>query len=363
MTRRTPLYAAHVRADARLVDFAGWLMPVQYKATGVLAEHAAVRERAGLFDVSHMGRLSFRGPDAAAMVNRLITNDVGSLPDGKAQYTAICHDNGGILDDAISYRFASDEVMMVVNASNKDKIVAWFRERATGDAEWRDVSDELALIAIQGPRAHTVTDRLFDGAATMQPFEVRRFGDAVLATTGYTGEPGFEIFVPTERAEAVWDALLDAGRPEGLVPAGLGARDTLRLELKLCLYGNDIDESTNPIEAGLSWVCKLDKPGGFIGCEALRAVKANGTTRRLVGLEMVERGIARHGYPVLDSAGREIGRVSSGTKSPSTGAAIAMAWVDKPHHKRGTSVRVQIRSRQVGARIVKTPFYRRQEAS
>ena len=341
-----------------MVEFAGWHMPVQYK-TGLIAEHKAVRQAAGLFDVSHMGQLDFRGPGAVAMVNGLITNDLERIPNGKAQYTAICNDDGGILDDGISYRLADDHVMMVVNASNTPKIVAWFRERAQGDAEFTDVSDEWALFALQGPRAADILPRVIPGAEDMGAFEVRQLGDAIIATTGYTGEAGYEIFVPAAQGADIWAALLAAGTDFGILPVGLGARDTLRLESKMCLYGNDIDESTNPIEAGIGWAVKTEKATGFIGQEALRAVKAGKTTRRLVGLILTARGIARHGYPVHDQTGQQVGRVTSGTMSPTLGEAIALAYVDKPHHKVGTPLNIAVRKRMVACEVAKTPFYRR----
>lgn len=352
---KTPLYDAHVRHGAKMVDFAGWDMPIQYAGTGLLAEHKAVRERAGLFDVSHMGQIDFRGPDAVAVVNRLITNDLEAIPDGKAQYTCITNDDGFILDDAISYRISKDHVLMVVNASNVGKIDAWFRKRASGIAGPVNVSDRWALLALQGPEAPAIGARLIPEAAGMKAFEVRVAGDLVLASTGYTGEPGFEIFVPPARAEALFERICE----QGAVPIGLGARDTLRLEMKYSLYGNDIDEFTNPLEAGLGWVTRLDKREGFIGRDALVRVREQGVSRRLVGLHLTERGIARHGYPVLSGSGEAIGTVTSGTQSPSTGEAIAMAYVALPHDAVGTRLQVEIRGRPVACEVVKTPFYKR----
>ena len=352
---KTPLFDAHLRHHGKMVDFAGWDMPIQYADTGLLAEHKAVRERAGLFDVSHMGQIDFRGPDAVEVVNRLITNDLEAIPNGKAQYTCITNDGGFILDDAISYRIASDHVLMVVNASNVAKIDAWFQKRATGETRPVNVSDRWALLALQGPLAPAMGARVIPEAAGMRPFEVRVAGDLVLASTGYTGEPGYEIFVPPARADALFEQLCE----QGAVPIGLGARDTLRLEMKYSLYGNDIDEFTNPLEAGLGWVTKLDKRGGFIGRDALVRIRDEGVTRRLVGLRLTERGIARHGYTVLSAGGEPIGTVTSGTQSPSTGEAIAMAYVALPRDKIGTKLQVEIRGRPVGGEVVKTPFYTR----
>ena len=359
---KTALYDAHKQANARMVDFAGWDMPVQY-ANGLIAEHHAVRNNAGLFDVSHMGQLLFEGADAVGMVNRLISNDLTSIGNGQAQYTTICNDAGKILDDAISYRLADDKILMVVNASNVGKIDRWIQERGTGDAVMTNVSDQYALLALQGPKAHGIAERVIPGAGAMTPFQVRQFGDRILATTGYTGEAGFEIFVPPSQAQDLWHALLDAGHSDGLVPVGLGARDTLRLEMKYSLYGNDIDETTHPLEAGLGWVTKLNKDGGFIGCDALRAIKEAGMTRRLVGLQILDRGIARHGYDVyLPGESSPAGVITSGTKSPSLGTAIAMAYVAPPHHKSGTQLEVDMRGRRLAAAVVKTPFFRKETA-
>ncbi len=356
MSERTPLYDVHKALGARMVPFAGYLMPVQYK-TGLLAEHKAVRTSAGIFDVSHMGQLEFTGPDAVGMVDRLITNDLGTAANARAVYTVICNDAGTILDDAIAYRLADDHVMMVVNASNVAKIAAWVAERATGDARWENVSDAWSLLAVQGPKANGIIDAVIDGGGRLDAFGVGVFGDRIVAATGYTGEAGAEIFVKNEDAEALWTALMAAG---DLTPCGLGARDTLRLESKLALYGNDIDETTNPIEAGLGWTVKMDKASGFVGRDAIAAIKQAKTTRRLVGLQVTGRGIARQGYSLLSADGAPVGRVTSGTRSPTLEIAIALGYVDKPHHMVGTSLLVDIRGRQVEARVVKTPFYKRE---
>ncbi|MBT9557919.1 MAG: glycine cleavage system aminomethyltransferase GcvT [Myxococcales bacterium] len=357
---RTPLYDRHVALGARMVDFAGYLMPLNY-GKGQLAEHHAVRSGAGLFDVSHMGQVRFQGPDAVAVVNRLITNDLAALPDGKALYTACCRDDGGILDDLICYRRSATDVLIVVNASNVAKIVAWFEARATGESRPVDVSDHYALLALQGPRAAELLSSVHPAATSMRPFHLSsfedpRFGSVLVASTGYTGEAGFELFVAPDRAVALFDHLLEGGAE----PIGLGARDTLRLEMKYALYGNDIDETTNPLEAGLGWVTKLDKPGGFIGQDALRAIAAAGVTRKLVGLEVEGRGIARHGYPVHAPGGDSIGVVTSGTIGPTVGKAIAMAYVSTPYSALGTRVEIDIRGKRTEAVVCKTPFLMRQ---
>ncbi len=350
----TPLHDRHVALGGRMVDFAGWHMPIQYPA-GQVEEHRCVRTSAGLFDVSHMGQLRFRGPDALDVVNRLITNDLAAVPVGKAQYTAFCRDDGGILDDAICYRLAEDDVMVVVNASNTARMVAWTAERATGLARPVDQSEGWALLALQGPEAPALLERILPGGAAMAPYAVRAVTeDLIVASTGYTGERGFELFVRPEAAGALFDRLV----ADGAHPIGLAARDTLRLELGYALYGNELDLTTNPLEAGLGWVTRLDKAGGFIGRDALLAVKAAGVQRRLVGLEIVGRGIARHGYPVLSSTGEVLGEVTSGTQSPTLGRAIAMAYVRRPHDAVGTTLAVDVRGRPVEARVAKPPFYR-----
>ena len=356
---KTALYDRHVALGARMVDFAGYQMPLNY-GKGQLQEHHLVRSGAGLFDVSHMGQVRFQGPDAVAVVNRLITNDLQALPDGKALYTACCRDDGGILDDLICYRRSVTDVLIVVNASNVAKIVAWFESRATGESRPVDVSDQYALLALQGPKAAEILSAAHPAAMTMRAFQLSsfedpRFGAVLVASTGYTGESGFELFVAPERAVTLSDHLLERGAE----PIGLGARDTLRLEMKYALYGNDIDETTNPLEAGLGWVTKLDKPEGFIGQDALRAIAAAGVTRKLVGIELEGRGIARHGYGVHVPGGESVGVVTSGTIGPTVGKAIAMAYVATAQSAMGTRLEVDIRGKRTEAVVCKTPFLTR----
>jgi aminomethyltransferase len=325
---RTPLYAEHVRLGAKLVPFAGWEMPIQYQ--GIAAEHTAVRERVGLFDVSHMGELHVTGPGALAAVDSLITNDLSKAENGQAVYTCCCNASGTILDDLIVYRRAEDDVLVVCNASNRPKIAGHFREALRGRAEFRDESDDTALIAVQGPRA---LELLRLAGASLDPTQLRPFRFAAgsvagvqvtIARTGYTGEDGVELFCPNAGAAQLFSSLLDAGKGLGAQPIGLGARDTLRLEARLSLYGNEIDETTNPIEAGLGWVVKLDKPGGFLGRDALVEIKADGPKRAIAGFEMVGRGIARHGYPLLSMSGEPIGVCTSGGPSPTLGKSIGL---------------------------------------
>ena len=359
--RRTPLHALHVAAGARMVEFGGWDMPLQYQ--GIVAEHRACRAGVGLFDVSHMGEVALRGPRAAEAVQRLVTNAVGKLDDGAAMYTVMCYPDGGIVDDCIVYRRAADDYMVVVNASNTEKDLAWMRENAGAVAEVSDESEATGLIAVQGPQAVATVSRLADqDLAAVKRFRFARAAVAgvpcLAARTGYTGEDGFELACPAGRAPALWSALVEAGG----VPIGLGARDTLRLEAKLCLYGNDIDETTTPLEAGLGWVVKLDA-GDFIGKAALARQKAEGVTRSLVGFRIDGRGIARHGYPIVDrarpAADQVIGQVTSGTTGITVGGAIGMGYVPVALAAAGTALTIDCRGKDVSAEVVKGAFYQR----
>ncbi len=362
-TKRTPLHDDHVALGARMVPFAGYDMPVQY--TGIVDEHTAVRTAAGLFDVSHMGRLEMRGPYALDVVNYLVTNDVAKLADGQALYTCCCNADGGILDDLIIYRVARDRVVIVCNASNRAKIVAVFEKAAKDHCEFRDKSDATALVALQGPKAFEVLGLAGDDAARLRELKSFHFREAVVAgvrctvaRTGYTGEDGVEIFCDAKDVRALWQALLRLGGPLGAKPAGLGARDTLRLEARLSLYGNDIDETTNPIEAGLAWVVKLDK-GAFVGQEALTEVKERPLPRKLAGFEVTGRGISRHGYPLLDGSGKAVGVCTSGAPGPTVGKNIGLGYLPTAMTEIGTTLRVDCRGKQVEAVVVKTPFYKR----
>ncbi len=365
--KRTSLYEEHKKLGARLVPFAGWEMPIQY--AGITAEHEAVRTRAGLFDVSHMGELLLEGEHAEALVDYLVTNDLRRLDHGQAMYTCCCNEQGTILDDLIVYKHRSDRIVVVCNASNRDKISRHFAKAAEGHCQFRDISDETALLALQGPRALALLERagpdLGDVGKVLGSF---RFKEgkvagvrATVARTGYTGEDGVEIFTAWADAPAVWRALFAAGESFGLAPVGLGARDTLRLEARLSLYGNDIDETTNPIEAGLGWVVKLDKPD-FVGKAALLLVKRAGPTRKMVGFEMTGRGIARHGYPLLDLAGKTVGVCTSGGPAPHLGKNIGLGYVPAEMSEVGTKLAVDCRGKPVDAVIVKTPFYKRPQA-
>ena len=356
--KRTPLFAAHVKAGARMVPFGGWEMPVQYR--GIVEEHRAVRAAVGCFDVSHMGEFEVEGPGALAALQRLTTNDVTALEVGQVQYSVLCYSHGGIVDDLTVYRLAPERYMITVNAGNIDKDWAHVTERGEAGARWRNVSDATGLIAVQGPKAEALVGRL--AQADVTGIGYYRFAHGAVAgvttlisRTGYTGEDGFELYVAAGDTARLWDALLETGRADGAVPVGLGARDTLRLEMRYALYGNDIDETTNPLEAGLGWVVKPAK-GEFIGREAIERMRAGGPPRRLVGLEMTERAVARHGYPVVKD-GTPTGVVTSGSYGPSVDRYIALAYVGSAHAAVGTELGVEIRGQVKSARVVKTPFH------
>ncbi|ORJ57131.1 glycine cleavage system aminomethyltransferase GcvT [Geothermobacter hydrogeniphilus] len=361
MLKTTPLNKIHRQLGARMVDFGGWDMPVQY--SGVIAEHLAVRTAAGLFDVSHMGEIEVRGADALAYIQQLTTNDASKLSDGQVQYSAMCYKNGGVVDDLTLYRFAADHYLFCVNASNIEKDFAWMQE-VLNNGEYTDVSltnrsDSFAQLALQGPRADAILAKLTD--TDLEAIEYYRFAEGevagaatIISRTGYTGEAGFELYFAPEQAETIWQALMEAGAPEGLLPIGLGARDTLRLEKKYALYGHELSSQITPLEGGIAWITKLDKPS-FIGKEPLCQMKNAGVPRRLVGLRMTEPGVPREHYPVF-IGDQEVGIVTSGTMSPSLRVGIALALISTGHHSIGTEVSIGIRNRQVAAEIVKTPF-------
>jgi aminomethyltransferase len=342
-----------------MVPFAGFEMPVQYP-TGITAEHKAVRERAGLFDVSHMGELELRGPDALALVQRVTVNDASRLAVGQAQYSAMCLGHGGIVDDLLVYRYP-DHYMLVVNASNHDKDLDWIRAAAGGlDVAIEDRSDETALLAVQGPSSRELLRPFVDFDVDEVGYYRFREGTVAgvagtISATGYTGEDGFELYVPAAGAVALWRTVLAAGQAVGLLPAGLGARDTLRLEMGYPLYGNDLDEEHTPLEAGLGWLTKLDK-GEFTGRDALLAQKQRGLDRRLVGLVLAERGFPRPGYRVLAN-GQDVGVVTSGTVSPTLGEGIALAYVPTALSQPGTELQIDLRGRSARAHVVRPPFH------
>jgi aminomethyltransferase len=363
--RETALRSRHEALGARLIPFAGWLMPVQY--SGVIDEHRTVRSAAGLFDLGHMGQVRVTGADALPYLQLITTNDAAVLEPGDAQYSLLPNEQGGVIDDIIVYRLPDEPgYLVVVNAANHAKDVAWMLQQSARrelEVDVEDVSDSLGMIAIQGPAAAEIVAGLTEADLSgLEPFHSRRATVAglpvLVARTGYTGEDGFEFYVPQEQTAALWDALLAAGAPRGLKPIGLGARDTLRLEARMPLYGNELADDISPIEAGLGWAVKLDK-GSFIGREAIAAVKESGPSRRTVGFRLLERaGSARHGYPVeLD--GRRVGVVTSGAHSPTLGAEVGLALIDAHVAGIGKPLEIVIRGRPVRAEQVKLPFYRR----
>jgi glycine cleavage system T protein (aminomethyltransferase) len=361
--RRTPLYENHGRLGAKMVDFGGWAMPVSYP-TGILDEHRATRTAVGMFDVCHMGEVHFVGSGAAATVQRLVTNDVARLENGRAFYTVACLKSGGIVDDLIVYRLQPDHYVAVVNASNIDKDVDWFQEHKGAACDVQDRSEMTGLIAFQGPGAAQALAPL----TTFPLDQLRTFSFATdvtvaglpiwIARTGYTGEDGFEIFCDAKDAPTLWDRLVDAATTAGGKPVGLGARDTLRLEARLPLYGNDLDQETTPLEAGLGWVVKLDGDD-FIGRDALRAQAAAGVARKLTGFVMTERGIARHGYAIFDADGAAVGTVTSGGPAPTLAQNVGLGYVPTRLSVTGTKLSIDCRGKRVGAEVVSGPFYKR----
>jgi aminomethyltransferase len=358
--KRTPLYGAHRRAGAKMVEFAGWEMPVHYR--GVIDEHVAVRTRAGLFDVSHMGEIEIRGPGALELCQKLSANDVSRIKLQQAQYNLLMNEKGGIVDDVIFYRVEPDFFLICVNASNSDKDFAWIQKHAEANVELENASSRYAQLALQGPLAETILQPL----TSLRLGEIKSFffawGDVcsvrcLVARTGYTGEDGFELYCDSVEAERLWNALLESGGPMGLEAAGLGARDTLRLEKAYPLYGHELDDTTTPLEAGLEWVAKLAK-GPFLGREVLLEQKEKGIRRKLVGLELLEPGIARSQYSLFKN-GRTIGRVTSGTKSPTLGKAIALAYTVIEEAALDNPIEVEVRGRKIRAKIVPLPFYGR----
>jgi len=356
--KRTPLNATHRALGARMVDFAGWEMPVQYRS--IIDEHTAVRTRAGLFDVSHMGEVDVRGAGALAACQYVTANDVGRLQDGQAQYTLLLTPDGGVVDDVLVHRRAGDHFFFCVNASNRERDVDHLRAHVRG-AEVIDRSDDYALLALQGPRATAILARL----TPVHLAHIRRFAfaddevagrRAMVAHTGYTGEDGWELYCAPGDAAALWDAILAAGQADGIAPAGLGARDTLRLEAALPLYGHELDENTTPFEAGLGWVVRMEK-GDFLGRAALAVHRERGPRRSLVGVVLGEAGVPRAGYRLLCD-GKPVGAVTSGTMSPTLGKGIALGYVEPTASGVGTTLAVEIRGRAVAAQVVRLPFYR-----
>jgi aminomethyltransferase len=359
--KRTALSHIHESLGAKMVPFAGYLMPVQY--SGVIDEHHAVRNGVGVFDVSHMGEFIVRGPGALDLIQQVTTNDASKLAVGKVQYSCLPNETGGIVDDLLVYRMQHGDdhhYVLVVNASNIAKDWAWINARNTHDARLEDISDRMSLLAVQGPKAVDTLKGLFAEDIASMPYytamyaEMKGVGLVLISTTGYTGAGGYEVYVPNPLAEKAWHAVMAAGKPFGIKPCGLAARDTLRLEMGFCLYGNDIDDTTSPIEAGLGWITKFTKD--FTNSAAIKAHKESGTARKLVGFELLERGIPRHGNAVVDVQGATIGTVTSGTMSPTLNKPIGMAYVPTALSAPGTEIIIDVRGKQLKARVVKVPF-------
>ncbi|MFN2373735.1 MAG: glycine cleavage system aminomethyltransferase GcvT [Cyclonatronaceae bacterium] len=365
MPKRTPFFDVHREAGAKMIDFGGYEMPVHY--SGIRREHQAVREHAGIFDVSHMGEFFISGDKAEALLQHITVNDVSKLVPGKAQYNAMCYPDGGIVDDLIVYKLADDRFMMVVNASNREKDLEWVTTNNPMNALVEDLSNDMCLLAVQGPKAESILQKITGTPLSEISFytfatgRLAGFDGVIISATGYTGERGFELYFDQRDADprAIWAAIMHYGVPEGLEPAGLGARDTLRLEMGYALYGNDISRDTNTIEAGLGWITKLAK-GDFIGREILAKVKQTGPARKLCGFVMAEdRAIPRQGYEILSESGDVIGAVTSGTQSITSGAGVGMGYVKTEFSGEGTNIMIRVRNRDVPAGIKKPPFIRK----
>lgn len=356
--KTTPLTSIHESLGAKMAPFAGYLMPISY--SGINEEHRRVRESAGMFDVSHMGEFIIEGPGALELIQWVTTNDASKLSSGKVQYSCLPNEKGGIVDDLLVYMLGHNRYMLVVNASNIEKDRNWILSQNRFDATLTDISDDTALLAVQGPKALSILQKLTDVDLEAIPYyhfgmgRFAGFDDVILSNTGYTGAGGFEIYVPNVNAAACWNAIMEAGKAYGILPCGLGARDTLRLEKGFCLYGNDINDETSPIEAGLGWITRFSKP--FVHHEFHRSLKENGPAKKLCGFEMTGRGIPRQHYKILSSDGTLVGEVTSGTQSPSLNRAIGMGYVAAEFSHPGQEIMIEIRNQPVAARVVKLPF-------
>lgn len=359
--KHTALTDIHKQLGAKMVPFAGYLMPVQYE--GINIEHTAVRNACGVFDVSHMGEFILKGEGALDLIQRITSNDASKLSPGKAQYSYFPNETGGIIDDLIVYHLEDGHWMLVVNASNIEKDLEWIRKNNINNVEIIDISDRTSLLAVQGPKATEILEKLTDTDIRSIPYYnfskgvVAGCTNVVISNTGYTGAGGFELYFDNKHAVKIWNALMDAGKDEGIRPAGLGARDTLRLEMGFCLYGNDIDDTTSPLEAGLGWITKFTKE--FTNSTALKAQKEAGVKNKLAGFEMVDKGIPRHDYEITDGKGNVIGRVTSGTQSPTLQKAIGMGYVPAELAGEGSEIYIRIRDKELKARVVKLPFIKK----
>ncbi|SDM16451.1 glycine cleavage system aminomethyltransferase GcvT [Bacillus sp. OK048] len=360
--KRTPLYEVYKEYGGKTVDFGGWELPVQFSS--IKEEHEAVRTRAGLFDVSHMGEVIVTGPDSLNYLQKMLTNDISKIKNGGAQYNAMCYENGGTIDDLLVYKIEDNHYLLVVNASNIEKDLSWLENHLDGEVSIENLSEKMALLALQGPLAEKVLQKL--AGSDLSKIGVFKFQqeveingkNALVSRTGYTGEDGFEIYCDSSDAVELWKAILSAGKEEGVVPCGLGSRDTLRFEATLALYGQELSPDISPLEAGIGFAVKLNKEADFIGKEALKQQKEQGTARKSVGIEMIDRGIPRHGYPVYK--GEElIGEVTTGTQSPSLKKNIGLALIKSEHTELESELEVEIRGKRLKAKIILTPFYKR----
>lgn len=363
--KRTPLFDVYKEYGGKTIDFGGWELPVQFSS--IKEEHEAVRTKAGLFDVSHMGEVEVKGPGSLAYLQKLMTNDVSKLKNGGAQYTAMCYENGGTVDDLLVYKIEEDHYLLVVNASNIEKDYEWMKDHLEGDVEIKNLSEDMAQLALQGPAAEEVLQKLASEHDLSQigffKFieEVDLNGKkALVSRTGYTGEDGFEVYCKSEDAVSLWKDILETGKSAGVVPCGLGARDTLRFEANLALYGQELSPEISPLEAGIGFAVKLNKEEDFIGKEALKQQKENGVPRKLVGIEMIDRGIPRHGYPVYKGDAK-IGEVTTGTQSPTLKKNIGLVLIDSNETEIGNEVEVEIRGKRLKAAVSATPFYKREK--
>ena len=359
--KNTALSQKHIALGAKMVPFAGYNMPVSY--TGLNDEHATVRNSVGVFDVSHMGEFILKGDHALALIQKVTSNDASVLVDGKAQYSCLPNNDGGIVDDLIVYRIDAKTYMLVVNASNIDKDWNWIKQHDTFGVDMQNISEKTSLLAIQGPNAMATLQKLTDINLAEIPYyafvkgKFNGIDNIVVSNTGYTGAGGFEIYFENEHAIDMWDSIFDAGKEFGIKPIGLGARDTLRLEMGFCLYGNDIDDTTSPIEAGLGWITKFTKD--FTNRAAIEKQKTEGVSKKLVGFEMIDRGIPRHDYQIADAQGNIIGKVTSGTQSPTLNIAIGMGYVNKDFAKSDTEIFIMIRDKAIKAKVTKLPFLKK----
>ncbi|RPD90764.1 glycine cleavage system aminomethyltransferase GcvT [Aureibaculum marinum] len=358
--KKTALTHIHEALGAKLIPFAGYTMPVQYE--GINIEHETVRNNVGVFDVSHMGEFLITGPNALELIQKVSSNDASKMVDGQAQYSCLPNENGGIVDDLIIYRFNEEKYLLVVNASNIDKDWDWISKHNSMNAEMRNLSDDYSLLAIQGPKAAEAMQSLTSvnlSTIKFYTFEVADFAGiehVIISATGYTGSGGFEVYCKNSEVEQVWNKVLEAGKNYGIKPIGLAARDTLRLEMGYCLYGNDINDDTSPLEAGLGWITKFTKD--FINSENLKKQKEEGVKRKLIGFELTEKGIPRHDYDIVDNDGEKIGTVTSGTMSPSLRKGIGLGYVPVEYAKTGSTINIAIRKKSIPATVVKLPFYK-----